>query len=182
MAWSFEAGCLRSAVGTIPTQPVCPPGAHAICFLICRDALAINNLQIPTVLHLLMVPPTRSWYARYRAVKAQGYAAARQGYGRRLAREGAALWLQVGTERRRRRIQELATVQVRPWQGGPEGAGPRGQGRRGQLGWTLRLAVVERVSEKSVWGHGASGAAVGGRSHAVGDTKGPQRPMIDPCK
>ncbi|KAG2452116.1 hypothetical protein HYH02_003150 [Chlamydomonas schloesseri] len=52
------------------------------------------------------------WYARYRSVKAQGYAAARQAYGRRLAREGAALWLEVGLERRRRRIQNLATAQA----------------------------------------------------------------------
>ncbi|GIL85958.1 hypothetical protein Vretimale_9020 [Volvox reticuliferus] len=51
-------------------------------------------------------------YASYRAAKFRGYILARTLYVRRLQRDGAAAWLQVGTERRRQRIELLAAQQA----------------------------------------------------------------------
>ncbi|GLI71092.1 hypothetical protein VaNZ11_016013 [Volvox africanus] len=53
------------------------------------------------------------WYARYRVAKVRGYITARTLYVRRLQREGAAAWLQAGTERRQQRIELLAAQQAR---------------------------------------------------------------------
>ncbi|KAG2483104.1 hypothetical protein HYH03_017998 [Edaphochlamys debaryana] len=52
------------------------------------------------------------WYGRYRAAKERGYVSARAQYVRRLQREGAAMWLEVGLARRQERIQGLAAAQA----------------------------------------------------------------------